>query len=140
MTRYVDYTNSGTLASKALQLKMSDGTPTLLSSDSTKGLQLVVTNCSTAWNPTAGSCGGTPTTVLTSSLAGLASDKSLTGITSLAANTGVLHLQFALTLPDAPNAETTTNGSLPTNSIQGLAAALTWTMTETQRDSTSSNA
>ena len=140
VNRYVDYTNSGTLASKALQLKVVDGTPSLLSTDGTKGLQLVVKNCSTAWNPTAGTCSGTQTTVLTSPLSGMGTDQSFSNITTLAENTGMLHLQFALTLPDAPNAETSLNGALPANTIQGLNASLTWTLSETQRDASTSNA
>lgn len=140
VNRYVNYTNSGTLASKALRLKVSDASPTLLSSDATRGLQLVVTDCSVAWTPSTGACGGTTTQVLSSPLASLGSDTAFTGITTLAENGGVLHLQFALTLPNAANNETTVNGSLPANTIQGLTSALTWTLSETQRDATTSNA
>lgn len=140
VNRYVDYTNSGSLASKALRLKVADATPTLLSTNATRGLQLVVTDCSTTWNPTTGVCGGTTTQVLAAPLASLGSDTSFSGITTLAENGDILHLQFSLTLPDAPNNEMTINGALPANSIQGLAAALTWTLSETQRDATTSNA
>ena len=140
VNRYVDYSNSGTLASKALRLKVSDGTPTILSTDATKGLQLVVTDCSTAWNPTAGTCSGTSTTLLTSALSNVATDTNFANITTLAANGGALHLQFALTLPNGTNNETVTNGTLPTTTIQGLTAALTWTLSETQRDGSTTNA
>lgn len=140
VNRYVNYTNSGTLASKALRLKVADATPTLLSNDATRGLQLVVTDCSVAWTPATGACGGATTQLLSAPLASLGSDTAFTGITSLAENTGALNLQFSLTLPNAANNETTINGALPSNSIQGLAAALTWTISETQRDATTSNA
>lgn len=140
VNRYVNYTNSGTLASKSLRLKVADASPTLLSSDATRGLQLVVTDCSVAWTSTTGSCGGTTTQVLSSPLASLGSDTAFTGITTLAENGGMLHLQFSLTLPNAANNETTVNGTLPANTIQGLTSALTWTLSETQRDATTSNA
>ena len=140
VNRYVNYTNSGTLASKALRLKVVDSASpqTLLSTSATRGLQLVVTNCSIAWAPTAGTCGGTTTEVLSQSLSAMTSDIALNNITTLASN-DVLHLQFKLTLPDGTNNETTTNGALPSNSIQGLGAALTWTLSETQRDLTTTN-
>lgn len=140
VNRYVNYTNTGTLASKALRLKVADASPTLLSTDVTRGLQLVVTDCSAPWNPATGACSATTTQLLSAPLASLGSDTAFTGITGLAENTGALHLQFSLTLPNAANNETTVNGVLPANTIQGLAAALTWTISETQRDATTSNA
>lgn len=45
-----------------------------------------------------------------------------------------LNLQVSLTLPDQN--ETTTNGTVPVGTIQGLTAALTWTFTESQRTAT----
>ena len=42
-----------------------------------------------------------------------------------------------MTLPD--QSETTTNGTLPAGTIQGLSASLTYTFAETQRDATTSN-
>lgn len=140
VNRYVDYANNGTLASKALRLKVVDATPTLLTNSATRGLQLVVTDCSGSWSASAGTCSGTTTQLLSAPIASLGSDTAFSGITTLAANTGALHLQFSLTLPDSPNNETTVNGVLPANTIQGLAAALTWTLSETQRDASTSNA
>lgn len=136
VNRYADYTNSGSLASKLLRLKVTDAAPgSLLSTSATKGLQLVVSNCSVAWNPTAGTCGGTTTQVIASTpLSSMGTDKFFVNTTDLVANTGALHLQFSLTLPDAPNDELSTNGTLPSPTIQGLTANLTWTLTETQRD------
>ena len=140
VNRYVNYTNSGTLASKSLRLKVVDGTnpQTLLSTSATRGLQLEVTSCPVAWAPTAGTCGGTPTVVLSKPLSEMTTDVAFNNITTLASN-DVLHLQFKLTLPDAANNETTTNGTLPANTIQGLSAALTWTLSETQRDLPTTN-
>src|SRR5690349_6621073 len=45
VNRYVDVTNGGTLAGQALTLAVADSTPTLLSTDATKGLHVVVTQC-----------------------------------------------------------------------------------------------
>ena len=139
VNRYVDYTNSGSLASKSLRLKVTDSSATALTTDATRGLQLVVTDCSTAWNPSAGTCSGTPTVLLTSPMSSMGSDKDFANITTLAPTTGALHLQFKLTLPGSENNETTINGALPSGSIQGLQAALTWTLSETQRDATTTN-
>lgn len=139
VNRYVNYTNSGSLASKSLRLKVVDATPTLLSTSATRGLQLVVTDCSVAWTPGTGVCGGTTTEVLSKPLSAMTSDVAFTNTTTLAPS-GRLHLQFKLTLPDATNNETTVNGVLPADTIQGLSAALTWTLSETQRDTATSNA
>lgn len=49
----------------------------------------------------------------------------------------VQHLQFSLTLPNQN--ETTINGTLPTGTIQGLVANLTWTFTQAQRTATTTN-
>lgn len=141
VNRYVDYTNAGTLASKTLRLKVVDATSTMLTSNATRGLQLVVSDCSTSWNNSTGACtGGTVTQLLSSPVSALGIDTNFSGITTLGASTGMLHLQFKLTLPDAANNEITTNGLLPANTIQGLTANLTWTLSETQRDATETNA
>lgn len=142
VNRYVDYTNTGSLASKALRLKVTDATSTILTSDSTKGLQLVVSDCSTSWNYSTGACSssGVTTQLLSSPISALTSDTAFSNISTLAANAGMLHLQFKLTLPDAANNEMTTNGALPPGTIQGLSASLTWTLSETQRDAVTTHA
>ena len=109
-----------------------------MTSSETKGLQLVVSDCSGGWTAADGTCSGTKTTLLTSPLATLGSDKNFSGVTALAANSGVLHLQFSVSLPNSTaNDETSVNGVLPAGTIQGLSAALTWTLSETQRDAAS---
>lgn len=141
VNRYVDYTNSGTLPAKALKLKVTPGTSTLLTSSATRGLQLTVTRCSTTWNTSDGSCnsGGTTTQVLNSSITALtAGDLPFSGVTTLAASE-VMHLQFKLQLPNDTNNEVTTNGTLPADTIQGLSTSLIWTFTETQRDGVTTN-
>lgn len=142
VNRYIEYTNSGTLASKLLKLKVVDTTasPTLLSTSATKGLKLTVSNCSVAWTPGTGNCAGTTTQVLASTaLSSLGTNNDLSSPASLAAG-DKLNLQFSLSLPGSPeNDELSTNGTLPSPTIQGLTANLVWTLTETQRDAATSN-
>lgn len=128
-TRYVTLTNGGSLAGKDLKLAVTDATPTLLSTDATKGLQVSVASCSVAW--VAGACADTGGGVaqLTSSLKALTTAPvAFTTGTMAAAETK--HLKVTVTLPD--QTEETVNGVLPASTIQGLTAALTWTFTETQ--------
>lgn len=141
VNRYVDYTNNGSLASKNLKLRVSDTVNSLLTTDGTKGLKVTVSDCSGGWTVSDGSCASTKTVVLASTALSTlkAADQAFSGITTLAANTGVLHLQFSITLPDST--ETTTNGVFDAgaSTIQGLNANLTWTLTETQRELAASN-
>ena len=48
-----------------------------------------------------------------------------------------IHLKFAMTLP--AGSEVTTNGVEPAGTVQGKSASLTWTLTETMRDATTTN-
>lgn len=142
VNRYVDYTNSGSLDSKALRLKVAGTGSTLLTTDATRGLQLVVTDCTGGtWAPTTGVCSsGTTTTLLTSPVASLGSDMPFSGTTTLNAG-AAMHLQFKVSLPNGGgiNDETTVNGALPANTIQGLSTSITWTLSETQRDGVTTN-
>lgn len=138
VNRYVNLTQGATMDGKGLTLAVADGTPNKLTTDATKGLHVTVTECSGTWTTTgAGACtgAGATTTVLATNvpLSSLAATPStLVAGTVTAGST--LNLQVSLTLPDQN--ETTANGVLPANPIQGLASALTWTFGETQRTST----
>lgn len=128
-TRYVTLTNGGTLAAKDLKLAVTDSTPSLLSTDATRGLQVTVASCSVAW--VAGACadvGGALPQVATSLKSLTTAPVAFTTGTMAAGETK--HLKVTVTLPD--QTEETVNGALPANTIQGLSAALTWTFTETQ--------
>jgi hypothetical protein len=136
VNRYVDLSNNGTLAARNLTLSAADATPSNLSTDATNGLHVTVTSCSTVWVPLTGTC----TLGLTSVLLTNVPVSSLTSAASTLVS-GALgaayQLQFQITLPD--QTETTQNGTLPANTIQGLSAAMTWTFGESQRAATTTN-
>jgi hypothetical protein len=135
VNRYVILSNPGTLNSSAMTLGAAGSG--LLATDATKGLQVVVKQCSTAY-PSSGTCGGTETTILNStSVASLATPAALS-LQSGALNSGATtHLKIAISLP--ASSEVTTNGVLPGGTIQGLTTAITWTFTQTQRAGTTSD-
>lgn len=133
--RYVKYTNSGNLDAQDLKLSLTDSVNSSLTSDAVKGLSVSVTQCSVAWTPASGSCGGTSTSLGTSTAAALKS----TPLSLILAPTAIpagqeIHLRFAISLPDTN--ETTVNGVPPADTVQGKSAALTWTLSETMRNAT----
>lgn len=141
VNRYVTLTNSGTLNGIGLTLKTAQtGTPSLITDGispiTTKALKLTVTSCSVAWNTTTGVCSGTPTEELASTVIG-----SLTSATTLAGSTlnstAVRYLQMKIELPDQN--ETTVNGALPANTVQGGAVDVTYTFDLKQRLATTTN-
>jgi hypothetical protein len=139
--RYVDLTNGGTLDAQALTVQVAaTGSNALItdgvSPSTTKALRVSITSCTTAWSNTAGTCSGTTAPVLTATpVANLASATSLIA-GAIPAGT-VAHLQISTQLPD--QTETTVNGQLPTNTIQGQSATLTYTFGETQRTAATTN-
>jgi hypothetical protein len=141
VNRYVTLTNSGTLNGIGLTLKTAQtGTSSLITDGispiTTKALKLTVTSCSVAWNTTTGVCSGTPTEELASTVIG-----SLTSATALAGSTlnstAVRYLQMKIELPDQN--ETTVNGALPANTVQGGAVDVTYTFDLKQRLATTTN-
>ena len=138
--RYIKYTNNGNLDAQDLRLSLSDSVNSVLTTDATRGLNVTVTQCSVAWTPASGACGGTSTSLGTSTAVSLKSTPmSLPVVPTAPAGANVLagqeiHLRFAITLPDTN--ETTVNGVPPANTVQGKTAALTWTLTETMRSTT----
>ena len=141
VNRYVTLTNSGTLNGIGLTLKTAQtGTPSLITDGispiTTRALKLTVTSCSVAWNTTTGVCSGTPTEELASTVIG-----SLTSATSLASSTlnstAVRYLQMKIELPDQN--ETTVNGALPANTVQGGSVDVTYTFDLKQRLATTTN-
>jgi len=141
VNRYVTLTNSGTLNGIGLTLKTAQtGTPSLITDGispiTTRALKLTVTSCSVAWNTTTGVCSGTPTEELASTVIG-----SLTSATALASSTlnstAVRYLQMKIELPDQN--ETTVNGALPANTVQGGSVDVTYTFDLKQRLATTTN-
>ncbi len=138
VNRYISLNQGDSLDGKDITLGVADGTPTLLTTNATKGLRVTITACPVPWTPVtgAGTCNGTAIVLLSSTplstlTAGPVSVKAGTN----SANTA-LNLQMSLSLPDQN--ETVSNGIAPAGTIQGLSSALTWTFSETQRTSTTS--
>jgi spore coat-associated protein N len=140
VNRYVTLTQGADLDGKDLTLKVTDGTatPTLLTTDATKGLRVTVKQCVGGdWTVTgvgAGTCTGTSTPALATNMPLSTLATTPAALTSSVAAGTTVKLQLALSLPD--QTETTVNGAAPTGTIQGLSAALTWTFSETQRTAT----
>jgi len=139
INRYVTLLNGGTLDAAGLTLGVTDATVPVskLTSDAALGLRVSVSSCPTAWTPGSGSGSGTCATTITplATNVPLATLKTTASPLSTSVAAGAsLFLRVALNLPDQN--ETTVNGALPTATIQGLNAALTWTFTETQRAAT----
>jgi hypothetical protein len=141
VNRYVTLTNSGTLNGIGLTLKTSQtGTASLITDGTggvtTKALKLTVTSCSVAWNTSTGACTGTTSTELNSTVIG-----SLTSATPLTNGTmsssAAKYLQMKIELPDQN--ETTINGALPSNTVQGGAVDVTYTFDLAQRVATITN-
>lgn len=141
VNRYVTLTNSGTVDGIGLTLKTTQtGTATLISDAvngaSNKALRASVKSCSVAWNTTTGVCGGTEISELTSTP--LSSLSSATALSSSNMSSGAIkYLQLQIELPDQN--ETTINGVLPANTVQGGSVNITYTFDLAQRLATSTN-
>ena len=127
--RAVDLVNNGTAASDTLssiQLTTIAAPSSLLDTDATNGLQMVIDKCSVAWTE-AGvapaytyTCGGTTLPVL-GSRAVVGAALPLTNLAALA-NTTTDHLRVTLTLPVAAG-----------NTFQGLTSSISYNFVGTQR-------
>jgi hypothetical protein len=135
VSTFVDLSSSGGADAKNLTLAVSGSPSNNLTTDATKGLAVTVTACSAAWtvdtDAQTASCSGTTSNVLSqTSVANLTG-----GAAGVLANTfasgSTDHYKVTTTLPDST--ETTTDGTPPNDTIQGLAATLTFTFSDTQR-------
>jgi hypothetical protein len=144
VNRFVDLTNGGTLDAQNLTLTVADATPTKLTTDATNGLHVSVLACTTAaWvvnsvtnTATCADVGGATTIVSNAALATI-SGTPASLVAGAVPHGSVYHYEISLTLPN--QSETTTNGTLPVGTIQGLSASLTWTFNELQRTATTTN-
>jgi spore coat-associated protein N len=131
VNRFIDLSNTGTLAGRNLVLSLVDLTPSALSTNSATGLQVQVSECSVEWSTVTGLCnGGSGTVIMQESPASTLTGSALpVAMSSLAAgSTG--HLKLQISLPNS--AETTVNGVLPAGSIQGASSSLNWTFSVEQ--------
>lgn len=137
VNRYVDVANSGTLDGQALTLAVTGTGSTPLTTDATRGLAVTVTECvGGTWTAGTGVCSGTTSALVSSKP--VSTFGTATSLVSGAVASGeTRELQVTVTLPD--QTETTVNGALPANTIQGLSTQLTYTFAETQRAAATSN-
>jgi predicted ribosomally synthesized peptide with SipW-like signal peptide len=128
--RAIDITNNGSAGTSsvgAIALTTTAPTTSLLDTDTTNGLQMVVDKCSVAWTeagpPYTYTCGGTTTSVLTTR-AVIGSNISLSNMSAVTAgNTD--HLRVTLTLPAGAG-----------NTLQGQSSTLNYVFTANQRAAT----
>lgn len=125
--RAVDITNNGSAGTSSVgsvSLTTTASPSSLLDTDTTNGLQMVVDKCSVAWTesgpPYTYTCGGTTTSVL-ASRAVIGNSIALSNMSSITAgNTD--HLRVTLTLP-----------AVASNTLQGQSSTLSYVFTATQR-------
>jgi len=122
--RSVDVKNTGSLALASVTLTTTATTSSLLDTDVTNGLQMVIDKCSVAWTETGGppytyTCGGTTSSVLASAPV-IAINLTLSNITLTAGTDNFVRV--TLTLPSAAP-----------NTLQGLTSVIQYAFTATQR-------
>lgn len=140
VNRFVEVKNTGSIPGTNLTLQLSDqGTANALTTDPAIGLQVTVTSCSQAWTLAAGvgTCGGTTTTVLSSTSAVAAKAAPLVLNSGVVAPGGSNFYRVGVALPTS--SEISVNGVLPGVTIQNLAASLRWTFTLDQRAAASTD-
>ena len=130
LQRSFDLTNSGSINLASVTLTTTASPTSLLDTDATNGLQMVIDRCSVAW--TEGgvapaytyTCGGSTTTVL-ASRAVIGSTIALSSLASLTAGL-TDRLRLTLTLPGTAG-----------NTFQNISSTITYAFTGTQRAATS---
>jgi hypothetical protein len=127
--RSFDISNTGSQDLASVALTTTPSPSSLLDTDTTHGLQMVVDRCSVAWTESGSppaftySCSGSTTTVI-SSRPVIQSGLTMNGLSALTAG-GTDHLRLTLTFPS-------TAGS----SFQGLSSSVTYSFLGTQRAGT----
>jgi len=129
MQRSFDLANSGNQNLASVTLTTTATTTSLLDSDATNGLQMVIDRCSVAWTESGSSpaftysCSGATSSVV-ASRAVIGSGIAMSNLTSTTAgNTD--HLRLTLTFPSSAG-----------NTFQGLSSTIQYAFTGTQRTAT----
>ena len=122
--RAVDVKQTGTIPLASIVLTTTATTSSLLDTDTTNGLQMVLDKCSVAWTETGGppytyTCGGTTTSVLASAPV-IGTNLTLSNL-ALTAGTDNF-VRVTLTLPSAAP-----------NTLQGQSSVIQYAFTATQR-------
>ena len=127
LQRSVDLINQGSLDLASITLTTTASPTSLLDSDGTSGLQMVIDKCSVAWTesgpPYTYTCSGSTSSVLTTR-AVIGSGLALTNLTSLT-SAATDHLRVTLTFPSGAG-----------NTFQNLSSTITYAFTGTQRAGT----
>jgi spore coat-associated protein N len=127
--RSVDLINQGNLNLASVTLTTSATTSSLLNTDTTTGLQMVIDKCSVAWTESGTApaytytCSGTTSTVLASTPI-IGSNLALSNVSALTAG-ATDHLRVTLTLPGAAG-----------NTLQNQSSVIQYAFTGTQRAAT----
>jgi spore coat-associated protein N len=125
LERAVDVINNGTLDMASVTLATTATTSSLLDTDATNGLQMVIDKCSVAWTeagpPYTYTCGGTTTSVIAST-AVIQSSLALGALTSGTTT----HYRVKLTFPSGAG-----------NTLQNQSSTIQYSFTGTQRAATS---
>jgi predicted ribosomally synthesized peptide with SipW-like signal peptide len=125
--RSVDLIDQGTLNLASVTLTTAATTSSVLDTDTTYGLQMVIDKCSQAWTesgpPYTYTCGGSTSSVL-SSRAVVQTGVTLNNLSSLTAG-ATDHLRVTLTFPSGAG-----------NSFQNKSSTIQYTFTGTQRTGT----
>lgn len=127
--RSVTLSNTGTIDLSGVTLTTTASPSSLLDTDATDGLQMIIEKCSVAWTEAGVSpaftytCGGVTTTVLTTR-AVIGASMALANLTSLTAGSAD-NLRITLTLPSTAG-----------NTFQGLSSTVSYALTATQRTAT----
>jgi spore coat-associated protein N len=127
--RSFDLSNTGSQDLASIALTTSASPSSLLDTDTTNGLQMVIDRCSAAWTESGSSpafsysCSGSTTTIITSR-AVIQSSLAMAGLSALTA-AGSDHLRLTLTFPSSAG-----------NTLQGLTSTLTYSFLGTQRNGT----
>jgi len=127
--RSFDLTNSGSMNLASISLTTTATTSSVLDTDGTNGLQMVIDKCSQAWTESGSSpaftytCGGTTSSVL-ASRAVIGSNLTMSNLTvTTAGNTD--HLRLTLTLPSSAD-----------NTFQNKSSTISYAFSGTQRAGT----
>lgn len=127
--RSFDLTNTGSQDLASVALTTTASPSSLLDTDTTNGLQMVIDRCSVAWTESGSSpafsysCSGSTTTVV-SSRPVIQSALTMSGLGALTAG-ATDHLRLTLTFPSSAGA-----------SFQGISSTLTYSFLGTQRAGT----
>jgi len=123
MQRAIDLSYSGSISFSAVTLTTSASPSSLLDTDTTDGLHIVIDKCSVAWTesgpPYTYTCGGSTSSVLASS-AIIGSNVALSNLTLTAGSLD--HLRATITFPSTAG-----------NTLQNQSSTLTYAFTGTQR-------